>query len=82
MTTTPVGSPPHDRALARLRPGREPRAANVVPRLGKGAQIARAAREVFVQSGLTDAMPPANVSFMEPEERAAIRAWFASGARG
>ena len=46
------------------------------------AQIARAAREIFVQSGLTDAMPPANVSFMEPEERAAIRAWFASGARG
>lgn len=46
------------------------------------AQIARAAREIFVQSGLTDAMPPANVSFMEPGERAAIRAWFASGARG
>lgn len=46
------------------------------------AQIARTAREIFVQSGLTDAMPPANVSFMEPEERAAIRAWFASGARG
>lgn len=38
VTTTPVGSPPHDRALARLRPGREPRAANVVPRLGKGAR--------------------------------------------
>ena len=40
------------------------------------AQIARAAREIYVQAGLTDAMPPANVSFVEPAERAAIRAWF------
>ena len=45
------------------------------------AQIARHAREILVQSGLTDAMPPANVSFMEPAERATIRAWLAS-ARG
>ncbi|MRX49438.1 cysteine desulfurase [Paracoccus sp. S-4012] len=47
------------------------------------AQIARAAREIYVQAGLTDAMPPGNLSFMEPEERAAIRAWYraAAGAR-
>lgn len=38
--------------------------------------ITRAAREIYVQAGLTDAMPPANVSFMEPEERKAIVDWF------
>ncbi|WP_241865422.1 urate hydroxylase PuuD [Paracoccus salsus] len=40
------------------------------------ADIARAAREIYVQSGLTDAMPPANVSFMEDEERARVIRWF------
>ncbi len=40
--------------------------------------IARAAREIYLQAGLTDAMPPANVTFMEPAERATIRAWFRS----
>ena len=40
------------------------------------ADIARAARDIYVQSGLTDAMPPANVSFMEREERARIIRWF------
>ncbi|MAN57471.1 MAG: urate hydroxylase PuuD [Paracoccus sp. (in: a-proteobacteria)] len=45
------------------------------------ADIARAAREIYVQAGLTDAMPPANVSFIEPEERARIIRWFrAAGA--
>ena len=39
-------------------------------------QIAHEARRIYVQAGLTHAMPPANVSYMEPEERAAIRAWF------
>lgn len=39
-------------------------------------QIANLARQVWMQAGLTHAMPPANVSAMEPEERAAIRAWF------
>jgi uncharacterized membrane protein len=29
-----------------------------------------------MHAGLTDAMPPANVTFMEPEDRAAIRRWF------
>ena len=40
------------------------------------AQIAQAARRIYVQSGVTHAMPPANVSYMEPAERAAIVAWF------
>ena len=47
------------------------------------AQIARAARDIYLQAGLTDAMPPANVSYIEPEERAVLRDWFRSvaGAR-
>ncbi|AXC49293.1 cysteine desulfurase [Paracoccus suum] len=51
--------------------------------LDSDAAIARAARDIYVQAGLTDAMPPANVSYMEPEERAAIREWFraANGAQ-
>ncbi|AOZ71037.1 cysteine desulfurase [Rhodobacter xanthinilyticus] len=40
------------------------------------AQIAAAARQIYVQSGLTHAMPPANLSLMEEAERAAIRAWY------
>ena len=40
------------------------------------ADIAKYAREIYVQSGLTDAMPPANVTFMEPEERAQVIRWF------
>ncbi|MDO5370271.1 urate hydroxylase PuuD [Paracoccus sp. (in: a-proteobacteria)] len=46
------------------------------------AQIARHAREIFLQAGLTDAMPPGNLSFIEPEERATLRAWFDSAGRG
>ncbi len=42
------------------------------------ADIARAAREIYVQAGLTDAMPPANLTFMEPEERARILRWYRS----
>lgn len=40
------------------------------------ADIARAARQIYVQAGLTDAMPPANVSFMEEDERAKVIRWF------
>ena len=40
------------------------------------AQIAAEAKRIYLQSGLTHAMPPANVSFMEPAERAAIVEWF------
>ncbi len=38
--------------------------------------IAREARRIYLQAGLTNAMPPANVSFIEPQERAAIIAWY------
>lgn len=40
------------------------------------SDLARQAEAVFLHAGLTDAMPPANVTFMEPEDRAAIRRWF------
>lgn len=44
--------------------------------LENAAQIAANARRIFLQAGLTNAMPPANLSYMEPEERAAIVAWY------
>lgn len=40
------------------------------------ADIARNARLIYLQSGVTDAMPPANVTFMEPEDRAVIARWY------
>lgn len=41
-------------------------------------EIARAAQQIYLQAGVTEAMPPANLSWMEPEERAIIREWFNS----
>lgn len=40
------------------------------------AQIAAEARRIYLQSGLSHAMPPANLSYMEPSERQAIVDWF------
>ena len=40
------------------------------------ADIARNAQQIFLQAGITDAMPPANVTFMESEDRAAIARWY------
>ncbi|MFC0279526.1 urate hydroxylase PuuD [Falsigemmobacter intermedius] len=45
-------------------------------------RVAHHAREVWLQAGMSHAMPPANLSFMEEEERAAIRAWFRRAAEG
>ncbi|SEQ75215.1 urate hydroxylase PuuD [Thalassovita taeanensis] len=45
-------------------------------RLETEAQIARHARQIYLQAGLTHAMPPANLSFIEPAERAQIVAWY------
>ena len=39
-------------------------------------QITRAAQDIYLQAGLSHAMPPANLSFIEDEERAAIVAWY------
>ena len=38
--------------------------------------IAREARRIYLQAGLTHAMPPANLSFMEQAERDAIVRWY------
>lgn len=38
--------------------------------------VARQARAIYMQAGVTNAMPPANLTYIEPEERAAIRAWY------
>ncbi len=46
------------------------------------AQIAAEAKRIYLQSGLTHAMPPANLSYMEDPERATIRHWFQSAGQG
>ncbi|WP_415184488.1 urate hydroxylase PuuD [Phaeovulum sp.] len=45
------------------------------------ADIAKNARLIYVQAGLTVAMPPANVSYMEPEERQLVRKWYRDAAK-
>ena len=51
----------------------------VAPRgvmLDSDAAIATQARAIYLQSGVSHAMPPGNISFMEEAERAAIRVWY------
>jgi len=50
--------------------------------LETGGQIALQAREIYLQAGVTHAMPPANVSFIEPAERAKIVAWYRAATAG
>jgi uncharacterized membrane protein len=38
--------------------------------------IAREARRIYLQAGVTHAMPPANLSFIEQSERDAIAKWY------
>ncbi|NNE50793.1 MAG: urate hydroxylase PuuD [Sulfitobacter sp.] len=45
-------------------------------RLETEHQIATAAKQIYLQSGLTHAMPPANLSYMEQAERDKIVAWY------
>lgn len=40
------------------------------------SQIAREARRIVLQAGFTHAMPPANLSLIEPAERSALIAWY------
>ncbi|MCY4304437.1 MAG: urate hydroxylase PuuD [Aestuariivita sp.] len=42
------------------------------------AQIARHARDIYLHSGVSNAMPPANLSYMEEEERQRVVAWYRS----
>ncbi|QYK42971.1 MAG: urate hydroxylase PuuD [Paracoccaceae bacterium] len=46
------------------------------------AQIATEARRIYMQSGISHAMPPGNLSWMEDDERAAIVRWFRAGGAG
>ena len=46
------------------------------------SDIAREARRIYVQAGITHAMPPGNLSLIEPAERAAIVAWFQGSVPG
>ncbi|EEW25276.1 urate hydroxylase PuuD [Rhodobacter ferrooxidans] len=40
------------------------------------SQIAHAAERIYLQAGVSHAMPPGNLSFIEPQERAQIVQWF------
>ena len=45
-------------------------------------EIAAEAKRIYTQAALSTAMPPANVSFMEPQERRVIEAWFRAAQGG
>lgn len=44
--------------------------------------IAMAAKQIYINAGISQAMPPANVSYMEPEERRMIAKWYRAAAKG
>ena len=45
-------------------------------RLETPNEIAHEAERIYIQAGVTQAMPPANLSMIEPAERARIVAWY------
>ncbi|SFD84017.1 Uncharacterized membrane protein [Sulfitobacter brevis] len=50
-------------------------------RLETEYQITSAAKQIYLQAGLTHAMPPANLSHMQASERAEIIAWYRAATR-
>ena len=50
-------------------------------RLDTEVAIATHARDIYLQSGVTHAMPPGNLSWMEDAERAQIVAWYQTAMR-
>src|SRR6056297_4054245 len=46
------------------------------------ADIAHAARAIYMQAGVTHAMPPANLSYMEEGERGVVRRWYRAATEG
>lgn len=50
-------------------------------RLETEHQIALHARAIYLQAGVSHAMPPANLSYIEDEERAQIVAWYQAATR-
>ena len=51
-------------------------------RLETSADIAVNAQAIYLQAGVSHAMPPANLTYVEEDERAAIRAWYAAATSG
>ncbi|WP_114283698.1 hypothetical protein [Candidatus Halocynthiibacter alkanivorans] len=51
-------------------------------RLESAQQIAARACDIFLQAGVTNAMPPANMTELEPEECDAIVAWCKAALEG
>jgi uncharacterized membrane protein len=51
-------------------------------RLETEDQIARQARAIYLQAGVSHAMPPANLSFIDDDERAQIVAWYLAATKG
>ena len=51
-------------------------------RLETATEIAREARRIYLQAGLSQAMPPANLSGIEAAERAEIVAWYRAAQNG
>jgi uncharacterized membrane protein len=49
-------------------------------KLDNELRIATAARDIYLQAGITHAMPPGNRTFIEPEERAKIVEWYRKAA--
>lgn len=49
--------------------------------LETASDVAKNAKLIYIQSGVTHAMPPANVSYMEETERATIRKWYKNAAK-
>lgn len=50
--------------------------------LETAADLMRNAHGIYLQSGVSHAMPPANLSYMEDSERAAIVAWYRAATGG
>ena len=40
------------------------------------SDIIKQAKQIYIHSGISRAMPPNNISYMEDEERLMIQAWF------
>jgi uncharacterized membrane protein len=51
-------------------------------KLETAEEIARHAREIYIQAGRSHAMPPGNITYVEPKERALIVAWYESAVAG